>query len=1191
MHGGDSGKMNRKPKDTPVMREVSLSDKFDVMEGTIFITGKQSLARLPLLQRLLDERRGLRTAGYISGYRGSPLGTVDNELLKIADRLKAADIVFQPGLNEDLAMTAVWGSQQLDLVPGRRVDGVFGMWYGKGPGVDRSGDAIKHANMSGTHPNGGVLLVFGDDHAGKSSSLAHQSDLALAAHEVPIFYPSDVHDIFKFGLAGFAMSRETGLLAGLKLVNETADCTQSMEFSLDQFAPVLDTAPQLRNDVSIRVEMLAVTAQDQRMIRHKLPRVHAFTRRNAIDRVAFGSERPSLLGVVTAGKAFQDVIDGMKLLGIDDAVARRLGIGVLKVGLIYPLDPEPLHAFAHDVPELLFVEEKRPHMELQAAALMYHSIRRPNISGKLTPEGEALLPADEPLDAATVASAVGRRVLTTASAESSDLAALRVAFDDLSRRAASFGQIDVASLTRRPVFCSGCPHNRSTKLPDGSFGVAGIGCHGLVQFMDRNPLPCTHMGAEGVNWIGLSHFTDTKHVFVNLGDGTFSHSGSLAIRAATASDANVTFKILANDVVAMTGGQTVESGLSVGAMVRQVLLEGAKRVVVVAEDPDAVRSSQSLPPQVELFPRTHMEIVQRQLREVPGTTVIVYVQICATEKRKRRKRGKVPAASRRVVINPAVCEGCGDCSRASNCMSVQPLETEFGRKRRIDQASCNSDMSCLEGFCPSFLTIEGGVLSKPEPIDIERAADRLPKPEWRRPEGVGILLAGIGGTGVVTASAIVGMAAHLEGRGVGIYDMTGLAQKGGAVYSHLRILPSPASVAPMRLGLEDADLLIASDVVAATQLDSLKTVGRATTVLVDDQVVATQAFHENGNVDLDAKRLVRRIEKRAEKKPLRMRANDLARRAFGDPIFANMVMLGYAFQMGELPLSLEAVEQAIRINGADVAGTLCAFRLGRLSCADPEAAEILLAADEPAMSMAPEPVRTLQERIAVRVDALRAYQDTTYAERFRLLVEQVRSAEDKVAIGSTQLTEAVAANAFRLMAYKDEYEVARLLTDPSFWDGIRRRFDGGSLKLHLAPPVLSGREPTSGQPRKMAFSATLLLPVLRLLVRCKGLRGSIFDPFGWMQERKTERRLRDEYLATVEEILAKLDGSNIEAAIALASYPQEISGYGPVKEKSIARVEPMAKALRRRFHEGSQNELTTAARCVTDERHSNRRGN
>jgi indolepyruvate ferredoxin oxidoreductase len=597
------------------LREVSLSDKFDVTDGTIFITGKQALSRVPLLQRLLDDRRGLKTAGYISGYRGSPLGTIDNELLKIADRLKAADIVFEPGLNEDLAMTAVWGSQQLDFVPGRRVDGVFSMWYGKGPGVDRSGDAIKHANMSGTHPNGGVLLVFGDDHTGKSSSLAHQSDLALAAHEVPVLYPSDVHDIFKFGLAGYAMSRETGLLAGLKLVNETADCTQAVDFTLEELVPVLDTMPSDGNDVGIRVEMLAVTAQDQRMVRKKLPRVHAFTRRNGIDRVAFGSDRPTRLGIVTAGKAFQDVIDGLRLLGIDDAAARRMGIGVLKIGLIYPLDPQPLNAFAGEVVELLFVEEKRPHMELQAAALLYHAQRRPDISGKTTPDGEALLPSDEPTDAAVAAIAIGRRILASAPSEPEEFSSVRAALESVSARLSSSRRMDVGALARRPVFCSGCPHNRSTKLPDGSFGVAGIGCHGLVQFMDRNPLPCTHMGAEGVNWIGLSHFTDTKHVFVNLGDGTFSHSGSLAIRAAAASDANVTFKILANDVVAMTGGQTVESGLSVGVMVSQVLLEGVKRVVVVAEDPDAVRSGESLPPGVEIVHRTHLETVQRELRE------------------------------------------------------------------------------------------------------------------------------------------------------------------------------------------------------------------------------------------------------------------------------------------------------------------------------------------------------------------------------------------------------------------------------------------------------------------------------------------------------------------------------------------------------------------------------------------------
>ena len=849
------------------------------------------------------------------------------------------------------------------------------------------------------------------------------------------------------------------------------------------------------------------------------------------------------------------------------------------MGLIYPLDPEPLTTFAQDAAELLFIEEKRPHMELQAATLMYHWARRPNISGKRTPGGEALLPADEPLDAATVALAIGRRILAVVPADLAEAAALRAAIEGLSGRMASVKEIDVGPLPRRPVFCSGCPHNRSTKLPDGSFGVAGIGCHGLVQFMDRNPLPCTHMGAEGVNWIGLSHFTDTKHVFVNLGDGTFSHSGSLAICAAAASNANVTFKILVNDVVAMTGGQTVESGLSVEAIVRQVLLEGAKRVVVVAEDPDAVRSGQSMPAEVAVLHRTHMENVQRELREVPGTTVIVYVQICATEKRKRRKRGRVAAASKRVVINPAACEGCGDCSRASNCMSVQPLETEFGRKRRIDQASCNSDMSCLEGFCPSFVTIEGGRLMRPKPLDLDAVVAGLPTPGIADlgNGAFGMLLAGIGGTGVVTASAIVGMAAHLEGRGVGIYDMTGLAQKGGAVYSHLRILAAPESVAPLRLGLEDAGLLIASDVVAATQLEALKTVGRSTTVLVDDQVVATQTFHENGNIDLDAERLVRRLERRAERQPVRVPANDLARRAFGDPVSANMIMLGYALQMGALPLSPEAMEQAIRLNGADVAGTLRAFRLGRLHFADPEAARGLLDPDEPSMTMAPKPVDTLQQRIAVRVNALQAYQDAAYAECFRRLVESTRSAEDKVAAGSTRLTEAVARNAFKLMAYKDEYEVARLLTDPSFWDGVLSRFDGGVLKLHLAPPILFGRDPTSGRPRKRAFSAKYLLPMLRLLARGRVLRGSVLDPFGWMRERRMERMLRDRYFVLVDEIVVHLDSTNLEAAVALASYPDEIRGYGTVKDELVKLAEVRLGTLRTQFGRGFLEHQTDAA--------------
>ena len=1147
------------------MRNVSLSDKFDVTEGTIFITGKQALARVPLLQRELDKRRGLRTAGYISGYRGSPLGTLDNELLKISDRLAASDIVFEPGLNEDLAMTAVWGSQQIDFVPGRRFDGVFAMWYGKGPGVDRSGDAIKHANMSGTHPNGGVLLAFGDDHTGKSSSLAHQSDLALAAHEVPVFYPSDVNDILKFALAGIAMSRECGLLAGLKLVNETADCTQSVRFSLAECTPALAPDADRPTDVGIRVEMLAVVAQDQRMVRRKLPSVHAFTRRNRIDRIAFGSERPTALAIVTAGKPFQDVMDALRLLGIDHEAAKRLGIGVLKAGLIYPLDPEPLSAFTERAKEVLFVEEKRPHMELQAASLLYNAARRPAISGKRDPEGRDLLPLDEALDASIVALAIGRRI--RAVLNSADADTLGAAIGKIEARADEWKSLQAGPLARRPVFCSGCPHNRSTQIPSGSFGVAGIGCHGLVQFMDRDSLPCTHMGAEGLNWVGLSHFTATPHVFVNLGDGTFSHSGSLAIRAAASSKANVTFKILANDIVAMTGGQTIESGLSVDAMVRQVLLEGVSKVVVVAEDPDAVRSKDALPREVTVVHRTQMENVQKELRKMPGTTVIVYVQVCATENRKRRKRGTVAPPSKHVVINAGVCEGCGDCSRISNCMSVQPLETEFGRKRRIEQSSCNTDLSCLEGFCPSFVTIEGGQIRKPEPLDLRELVAALPEP---MPDAAarlpfGMLTCGIGGSGGVTTSAILGMAAHLEGRGVSIYDMTGLAQKGGSVFSHLRIMEAPDGIAPLRIGPEDSSLLVASDLAAATQIEALRTISRRTDIFADSHVQATQKFHENANIDLDAVRLVRHLETQSSASVVCVLATDLARRAFGDTIAANMILVGAAFQAGKLPLSSQAIEAAIELNGSSVDAMLRAFRLGRLAYSNKDLVEKLLRDERGAQPAETPPLDRFEDRLRLRLGALRAYQDDAYAETLALLIDGVRSAEERIATGSTMLADAVLRNAFKLMAYKDEYEVARLLTDEGFWSDMRRRYDGGTLKLHLAPPVLGGRDPATGRPRKRAFSASVWLPLLRALARGKILRGTRLDPFGWLHERKMEREIRDEYLETIRKIVSELRIDNYDLALRLAAYPEEIRGYGPVKEQSIRTTLNRAEALREEF--------------------------
>nr|WP_282449592.1 indolepyruvate ferredoxin oxidoreductase family protein [Roseibium sp. CAU 1639] len=919
-------------------------------------------------------------------------------------------------------------------------------------------------------------------------------------------------------------------------------------------------------DVSIRAEMLAVTAQDRRMVREKLPQVHEFTWRNGIDKVAFGERQPTNLGIVTSGKAFQDVIDGLRLLGIDEEVAKRLGVGVLKIGLIWPLDPEPLTAFGASAKELLFVEEKRPHMELQAANALYHLHNHPAISGKRTPGGDHLLPSDEPLDAATVAQAISQRLLNYVPEDTNEVASLSNASRALTDRIKTWNAVGTSPLARRPVFCSGCPHNRSTKIPKGSFGVAGIGCHGLVQFMDRDPLPCTHMGAEGVNWVGLHHFTETKHLFVNLGDGTFSHSGSLAIRAAASSSANVTFKILANDIVAMTGGQTIESGLSVGDMVRQVMTDGAKRVVVVAEDPESVRSTQSIPPEVQVLHRTKMESVQSELRDVVGTTVIVYVQVCATEKRKRRKQGKAPQPATRVVINPAVCEGCGDCSKASNCMSVQPLETEFGRKRRIDQASCNVDMSCLEGFCPSFVSIEGGKPRKPSLPNIDHLVAKLPLPKappCDRP--FGMLLAGIGGTGVVTASAIVGMAAHLERRGVGIYDMTGLSQKGGAVYSHLRIFPEPGDYAPFRLGLEDADLLIASDLIAATQTEPMKAIGARTQILADPYVPANQTFHDTPDIDLGAARLLSLIESRAAHGIIRIPATSLAQRAFGEPVLANLILIGAAVQSGRLPLSTAALEQAIRLNGAGVDASLQAFRLGRVFANDTQAIDSILNPRSGDADLVPAPLSDLDARINLRANMLNSYQNEAYASVYRTLVERVRKAESAALPGSTRLTEAVAEYAFKLMAYKDEYEVARLLSDATFWQSVNDQFEGGSPMFHLAPPFLFGREGATGRPRKRRFPARLMLPAMRWLARGKRLRGTAFDLFGYTEERRTERRLRDEYFTIVESMLPSLHADCIDAAVALASYPDEIRGYGPVKDEAVRRVETEIPTLKAKF--------------------------
>ena len=1139
--------------DGGALPKISLDDKYTLESGRVFISGVQALVRLPLMQRERDRARGLNTAGFISGYRGSPLGGYDAALWQAARRLEASDILFRPGLNEDLAMAAVWGTQQLDFVPGRKVDGVFAIWYGKGPGVDRTGDAFKHANFAGSHPNGGVLVVCGDDHTGKSSSMGHQSDQAMIAANIPLLYPASVQDYLDFGLHGFALSRFAGTLAGFKTVNETVTATATVSVDPARVSIILPKdAPEAPEGVHIRPEY-DPQGQDNRVVRYKLPRAQAYVRANRLDGPVFGAARPTRLGVVTAGKAVLDTLAGLRLLGIDEAMARALGVGVYKAAMVWPLEPEGLAAFAADCAELLFVEEKRPVMEDQAKALFYNRNPRPAIVGKRDGAGRTLLPSDEPIEAAIAAAAIGDRLETAGvldSARVERLAALRAR---LGRNLPALS----GGIERSPFFCSGCPHNTSTKVPEGSLAMAGIGCHGMALLVpERNTLPVPHMGAEGVPWTGMAPFTDTPHIFQNLGDGTYVHSGSLGIRAAVQSGANVTYKILYNDAVAMTGGQPVEGAPSVGAIARQLLDEGVRKTVVVSDEPGKFEGLSDLPAGVRVRHRDALDEVQKDLRLVPGVTAIVYEQTCAAEKRRRRKRGAFPDPQRRVFIDPLVCEGCGDCSTQANCVSIHPLETEFGRKRRIDQSSCNKDYSCLKGFCPSFVTVVGGGPRKPAPAAVpDDAFDSLPDPvppaadpEWD------VLIAGVGGTGVITVGAVLGMAAHIEGKGASVFDMTGLSQKNGAVYSHLKIAADPETQPAAGIGLGEADLLLGCDVVAATAPVAVRALepGRTLAVL-NTTVTPPPGFQLDTDMKLDGGFLARGLaEHVGEDRARPVEATRIALALTGDTIGANTFMIGHAFQSGGLPLSAASIEEAIGINGVAVAFNIGAFRLGRLAAHDPDAVRALM--PRPGDGGADAAADDLDAMIARRSAFLAAWQNEAYAERYRSAVAGARAAEARLGRGEA-FAIAVARGAFKLMAYKDEYEVARLFADSGFRQRIDEAFEGDfTLRFHLAPPLLAGRDANTGRPKKREYGAWMLW-VFRALAACRGLRGTRWDPFGYTAERRAERRIRDRYLTDIERLAAELTPDTHATAVEIAALPERIRGYGPVKEKAIDEAE------------------------------------
>jgi indolepyruvate ferredoxin oxidoreductase len=1127
--------------------EVTLDDKFLLTEGRVFITGVQALLRVLIDQHRLDAAAGLNTAGFVSGYRGSPLGGVDQQAHRAQKHLDAANIVFKEGVNEDLAATAVWGSQQANLFPGARYDGVYGMWYGKAPGVDRTGDAFKHANFAGVWPKGGVLAVAGDDHNCKSSTLPSQSEFAFQDFEMPVLSPADVQEVLDYGLLGYALSRFSGLWVGLIAVADTMDSGVTIDVSLNRHRFVLPEGFRIpAGGLGIRLKDQPLD-KERRLRTQKLPAALAFARANRIDKVMWGASRPRL-GIVCQGQAYKDVIEAFAAMGISREQAADLGVAIYKVGMPWPLEPQGVKSFAAGLETLMVIEHKRPLIETQARAALYDlpAHARPKIVGKTDEHGGPLLSDIASLSVAEIALAIADRLPSGPHMEG--------VHDYLARvSAASMAAVTLSSdQQRKPYFCSGCPHNSSTRLPEGSRALAGIGCHYMASFNDPSTDLTSHMGGEGLSWMGASPFTDERHVFVNLGDGTYNHSGSLAIRGSVAAKSNITYKLLFNDAVAMTGGQAAESGFTPAQITRQLASEGVTKVVIVAAEPERYASVTDLAPGVEVKPRSELMKVQRELREIPGVTVLLYDQVCATEKRRRRKRGKMDAAPMRVMINPLVCEGCGDCSRTSHCVSVEPLNTEFGRKRKINQSSCNQDYTCLEGFCPSFITLEGAENPHREHMPA-LTAESTPLPAFAPLEGVqNLLFTGVGGTGVTTVASILAMAAHVDGRAASVVDMTGLAQKGGAVFSHVRIGESEESVVGGRVPAASANVLVACDLLSAAGADALSLYAKDRTVALGNADFAPTAdFVTDRDIRFDTDATGARIAA-ATKSYDALPAQSLAVEELGDAIYANMIMLGFAWQKGVVPVSSRALYRAIRLNGVDAEANLQAFELGRKAAFDP-ASRAKREDDVPTPETLP-----LDELIAGRARELTAYQSAGYARCYLDRVERVRAAE--TALGSTALTRAVAVNLYKLMAYKDEYEVARLYTDGRFAAYREETFRGGKAKVWLSPPLLSPKGP-DGKPKKIAFGGWMLDAAFPLLAKLKGLRGGPLDLFGHSAERRMERGLITDYEAGVERLLAGLSAERLALAVQIAAIPQQIRGFGHVKDASVGPAKAEEKRL------------------------------
>ena len=1112
--------------------DITLNDRFDLEKSPVLLNGTQALVRLMLMQKARDRQAGLNTAGYVTGYRGSPLGAVDLQMTRAGKLLASNDITFQPGLNEDLAATALWGSQQAELRGEGKYDGVFGLWYGKGPGVDRSGDVMRHANMAGSSKNGGVLMAMGDDHTGESSTVLHQSEWAMVDAYMPVVSPAGVQEVLDYGIYGYALSRFSGLWVGLKTMKDTIEATAVVDGRPDRMHLIVPEFAMPKDGLNIRLGDTP-HAQEARMIDFKRFAAEEFSHANKMDKRVWGKPGAKI-GFVAAGKNWLDLVHAFSLLNIDEEEALRLGLTTYKVGQTWPLDMKGFHDWADDLDLIVVVEEKRKLIEVQIKEAIFDDRKGRRVygwykSGAGGMHDDELFPTRAALDPILIAEKIGGILIEEGRGTDGVKAGMQAL--DEARRADNAE--DIAA--RLPYFCAGCPHNSSTKVPDGSRAYAGIGCHYMVQWMDRETTGFTHMGGEGANWIGEAPFSKRDHVFQNLGDGTYNHSGVQAIRAALAAGTNITYKILYNDAVAMTGGQPNEGGLSPQRIAAEIKAMGVRNIAVVYDEKEEV-DFKTFPQGIEMHERADMPAVQEAFTKHEGVSAIIYVQTCAAEKRRRRKRGKFPDPDKRVFINTDVCEGCGDCGVQSNCVAIVPEETELGRKRAIDQSACNKDFSCLKGFCPSFVTLEGAQVKKGATAQLD--LPHLPEPEIPAINGTyNVVITGVGGTGVVTIGAVLAQAAQIDGKGAGMMEMAGLAQKGGAVHIHCRIAERPEDISAIRVATGEADALIGGDLVvsAGAKTLGLTRTGRSGAVVNSHEIV-TGDFTRDTEFSLPSDRLRIALEARLQERLDLFDATEIARATMGDSIYSNMMILGAAWQRGLVPLSMQAIDAAIELNGTAIDRNKRAFQIGRWAVLHPEDAARLA---EPTVVALP---KTLDDKIAYRAEQLIAYQGKRLAKRYRRMVER---------FDDPALKEAVAKGYHKLLAYKDEYEVARLLL--SSRDKARQEFDGDfKMSFHLAPPMLA-RKGADGRPQKREFGPWLERP-LRVLARLKGLRGTPFDPFGYTAERRMERALIKQYQSDMAEVEKHLSPDTLDIAVALAELPLQIRGFGPVKAANEAKA-------------------------------------